>query len=137
MLLLVVALQAAGDPYVIDSVCVGAERVYRVDGEPGSSYLWLLTDANNNTVDLAGTLFSVTDPISGAITKQGSEITITWNTPGIFDLASVQISIHGCDTTQQGQIKVFDHPLAFAGSNATICPGNTFTLSEATATNSD
>ena len=134
MLLLVAALQAAGDPYVIDKVCLAAERVYRVDGELGSDYLWLLTDADNNTVDLVGTLFTDTDPISGA-TKQGSEITITWNTPGNFDLASVQISIHGCDTTEQGQIQVYPHPVAFAGNTATICPGNSFTLSEATATN--
>ncbi|MDP3912112.1 MAG: gliding motility-associated C-terminal domain-containing protein [Bacteroidota bacterium] len=135
MLLLVVALQAAGDPYVIDKVCLGAERVYRVDGEPGSSYLWLLTDADGNNIvlpDPDGTLFSVTDPISGD-TKQGSEITINWNTVGNFDLASVQISIHGCDTTEQGKIEVFDLPLAYAGKDATICPGNTFALSESTA----
>lgn len=137
MLLLVVALQAAGDPYVIDKVCLGAERVYRVDGEPGSSYLWLLTDADGNNIvlpDPDGTLFSGIDPNSGDA-KQGSEISITWNTPGIFDLASVQISIHGCDTTEQGKIEVYPHPFAFAGNTATICPGNTFTLSEATATN--
>ena len=136
MLLLVAALQAAGAPYVIDKVCVGAERHYRVDGEPGSDYLWLLTDADNNTVDLAGSLFTDTDPVSGA-TKQGSEITITWNTVGNFDLSSVQISIHGCDTTEQGQIEVYPHPFAFAGNTATICPGNAFPLSEATATNSN
>ena len=137
MLLLIAALQAAGDPYVIDKVCLGAERVYRVDGEPGSEYLWLLTDSEGTQVvlpDPDGTLFSGTDPISG-VTKQGSEIILSWNTVGNFDLASVQTSIHGCDTTEQGQIQVFPHPLAFAGNPATICPGNTFTLSEATATN--
>ncbi len=68
MLLLVAALQAAGQGYVIDKVCLGAQRNYRIDGESGSTYLWQLTDSIGNPVTLsnpAGTSCTATDPVTG------------------------------------------------------------------------
>ena len=35
-------LAAAQESYLIDSVCVGANRFYRVDGEAGSTYTWMV-----------------------------------------------------------------------------------------------
>jgi hypothetical protein len=60
----------------IDEVCTGAERRYRINGEPGSSYDWLLTyTSTNQQVPLTnpkGTAFSTTDPISGTDHTMGT-----------------------------------------------------------------
>ena len=137
MLLLVAALQAAGQSYVIDKVCLGTQRHYRIDGEAGSTYLWQLTDGSGNPVALnnpSGISFTTTDPVSG-LTKVGSEVIILWNQPGSFQLAAIQYSSFGCDTLQQGEVQVFALPTATAGNPLTICAGNSITLTDASATN--
>jgi gliding motility-associated-like protein len=132
-LLLTAALQAAGQSYVIDSVCVGTTRHYRIDGEKLSTYLWKLYDQAGNTVTLtnaAGTPFAELAP-----EKYGSELEILWNQPGIFRLEAIQYSEFGCDTLQQGTVKVFDQPVVFPGNPIAMCAGTPVLLAEATASN--
>lgn len=118
-ILIAVAYTAAGQGYVIDSVCRGAERHYRIDGEAGSSYLWKLIDANGVEVILPET---------------ADTVTINFNYPaGEYILSTLQTSIHGCDSLELGTIKVFDLPLAYAGSSTTRCNNNPFTFADATA----
>jgi len=52
MILLIAAFQVAGQSYVIDKVCVGSTRHYRVEGESGSLYQWILTNASNQKVPI-------------------------------------------------------------------------------------
>jgi len=96
-ILLAVAYGAAGQGYVIDSVCQGAERHYRIDGEAGSTYTWTLTDPY------------------GAITtlpETADTITVLWDKhTGDYILATLQTSIYGCDSLQLGIIKVFENPV--------------------------
>ena len=135
MLLLIAALQAAGTSYVIDRVCLGAERHYRIDGEVGSTYIWQLTDSIGKPVALAnqsGVSFTGTDPVTGLL-KVGSEIIIQWKNPGNYELAALQYSSFGCDTLQQGIVQVFSQPIVSAGNPFAICVGSTATLSEAKA----
>ena len=119
-ILLAVAYVAAGQRYVIDSVCRGAERHYRIDGETGSTYTWTLTDPSGNTVTLPET---------------ADTVTIIFNVAaGDYTLSTLQTSIHGCDSLELGTIKVFDLPLAYAGAGMVRCNNNPVTLSGATAT---
>lgn len=135
MILLIAAIQAAGDTYDIDSVCINATRNYRVNGEAGSTYEWLLTDSAGNPVILPNSTGSTFTETTSGTTLYGSEITISWPTPGLFNLMSVQTSVFGCDSIQLGQIKVFDLPFADAGKDAIICPGAPHSFIDATASN--
>jgi len=138
MLLLTAALQAARAQYVVDKVCIGSTREYRIEGEAGSTYLWLLYDSLKKPIVLTnpiGNLFSETDPISGIIIKQGSSINIPWTQLGVYTLQAIQYSKFSCDTLEQGDIEVFPQPLAFAGNPQTICSGAPVSLSQSTASN--
>jgi len=137
MLLLIAAKQAAGQTYLIDRVCSGAQRHYRIDGETGSRYMWQLTDSLGNPVSLtnqAGISFYTTDSITGQV-KAGSEIIIPWNNPGTYRLAAVQYSPLGCDTLQQGEVLVIAQSTASSGNPVAICSGSAVTLSGASASN--
>ncbi len=137
ILLAVASLASAQESYVIDSVCIDAERDYRINGEVGSTYEWILTDSIGNDVALAnpaGTPFTGTDPATGN-PIQGSQITISWNTPGRFALMTIQTSIHGCDSIQQGNVFVYENPDIYAGEPQIVCPGNNVQLVEATGNN--
>jgi len=95
-ILLAVAFGAAGQGYVIDSVCQGTERHYRIDGETGSTYTWTLTDPQGTITILPET---------------ADTITVSWNKfPGEYILSTLQTSIHGCDSLELGTIKVFENP---------------------------
>jgi len=121
-LLLIAASQAAGQ-YIIDKVCVGSERWYRTDGEPGSTYIWKLTDPSNNVTTLG---------------SDADTVAITWNmAPGIYKLSTIQHSVvTNCDgVIEIGDIEVFDQPTAFAGNPKTYCTPDPYQLLEATATN--
>ena len=123
-ILLIAASQAAGQ-YIIDKVCVGSVRYYRVDGEAGSTYTWKLTD-----------------PLSNAtiIPSNADTVAITWNmVPGIYKLSTIQHSVvTNCDgVIEIGDIEVFDQPLTFAGNPMTLCTPGPYQLSEATAANYD
>lgn len=136
ILLLIAGVQAVAQEY-IDKVCIGAERRYRINGEPGSTYFWMLTNIDAGVpVPLAnpdGTLFNDTDPVSGAAI-QGNEISIQWNEPGVYKLAAVQNSVFGCDTIEQGEVEVFEMPTAIAGNPLSICSDMNVELSNSTAT---
>jgi len=121
IILLAVASGAASQAYVIDSVCLGVERHYRIDGETGSIYRWTVTDPQGAIIPLPET---------------ADTVTITWNMgAGEFILSVVQTSIYGCDTLELGSIQVFELPLVNAGSNMTICADGTVLLAEASAAN--
>ena len=136
ILILAAALQAAGQSYVIDKVCVGSERQYRVDGENGSSFEWLLYNDQGNQVPItnsSGDTFLNNNP-DGSITT-GSEISILWNKAGLYDLVVVQTSFLDCDTLEQGQIEVWDQPVVLAGNPLSICSGSKVEMTEAMAMN--
>ncbi|HNW77142.1 MAG TPA: SprB repeat-containing protein, partial [Bacteroidales bacterium] len=120
-ILLIAASQAAGQ-YIIDEVCIGSTRYYRVDGEAGSTYTWMLTDPLGN-VD---TLSSTADTVA-----------INWTVaPGTYKLSTIQHAITGCDGVLEiGTIEVFEQPLAFAGTAMVFCAPGFYSLSEATASN--
>src|SRR5665648_78020 len=124
MTFLIVALQAAGQSYVIDQVCVNSERQYRIEGEQNSTYLWLLTNSSGTPVTLsnpAGLKFNGTNAITG-LPLEGSEITIQWTQTGTFKLAAVQYSVFGCDTLEQGVIEVVEDTAApVSGGDLTAC----------------
>jgi gliding motility-associated-like protein len=118
-ILLAVAYGAAGQGYVIDSVCRGAERHYRIDGENGSTYSWSLTDPMGIVITLPET---------------ADTVTITWNlSAGDYILSTLQTSRNGCDSLELGTIKVFDLPLAYAGEDLSLCNSDPYTLADATA----
>ena len=118
-ILLAVAYVAAGQGYVIDSVCRGAERHYRIDGETGSAFTWTLTDPSGYIITLPET---------------ADTVTIIFNvTAGDYTLSALQTSIHGCDSLELGTIKVFDLPVAYAGAGMLRCNNNPIILSGATA----
>ncbi|MBK9356594.1 MAG: gliding motility-associated C-terminal domain-containing protein [Bacteroidales bacterium] len=118
-LLLAVAFGAAGQTYVIDSVCVGSERHYRIDGEANSTYAWSLTDPVGTIINLPETADTVTILWNGAV--------------GEYILSVIQTSIHGCDSLELGTIRVFEIPEADAGEDVTLCSSNPYTLINATA----
>ncbi len=120
MVLLIAALQVAGQPYVIDKVCVGSIRQYRIEGDAGSVYEWLLTDASKLSIPIpnpSGTPFTKTK----GKTIYGNEITIEWKQTGTFNLSTVQTSLLGCDTLEQGLVEVYDIPTVMAGTPLTVC----------------
>ncbi|MHA7112391.1 Ig-like domain-containing protein [Sunxiuqinia elliptica] len=135
-LLLFAATVAAQEPYVIDQVCQGIERTYRIDGEAGSSWKWMLADADGNAIalsDPAGTDFSDTDKDGNPI--QGSEITIDWEVvPGTYDLSVEQTSIHDCKVHELGQVEIYPNAEADAGNPLTVCVDDPIVLTEASAT---
>ena len=82
MIILAVAVLAAeGQSYVIDSVCVGAERFYRHDGEEGYTYDWYIIDKNlSDTMWVSGVDY---DPSNGTDVTWGNEIFQLWDAIGI------------------------------------------------------
>jgi hypothetical protein len=135
-LLAITTLVAAQDPYVIDSVCVGANRDYRIDGEKLSTYDWFILDTFGVTLaNPPYTDFREDDSPNPGDTIWGSEINYIWNTVGEFDILTLHYSEHGCDTIEQGRVKVFEAPGVFAGNQQIICPETPIQLFEATATN--
>ena len=118
-LLAAASLATAQESYIIDSVCVGAERTYRINGEPGSTWIWKLHAADSTQIALsnpAGTDFEDIDSNGDSI--WGSEITIPWDVePGIYDLSTEQTSIFGCINHELGQVEVIPGAGAIAGDD--------------------
>lgn len=136
ILLMLSAFQVAGQSYIIDKVCLGAERFYRINGEQGSTYTWLLYDKLGLQVKLnnpAGKAFVEKEP-DGNI-NYGNEITIQWTKVGTYTLAAVQYSVFGCDTLEQGLVEVYDQPTVLAGNPLSICSDSKVDLSNAIADN--
>ena len=62
ILLVVTTMVIAQESYVIDSVCVGAERTYRRDGEAGYTYYWEIIDRQlDDTIPVSGVDFTETN----------------------------------------------------------------------------
>ena len=131
--LLMAANLLAQETYVIDSVCVGAERTYRRDGEANYSYYWELVDREvNDTSYVPGVDFK---DINGTDTTWGNEITHLWDAEGEFDIIVYVTTEHGCDTLEQGMVKVFPLPEAEAGEDRVLCDLNDIAVSGDTAWN--
>lgn len=130
MILLFVATTAAGDPYVIDQVCQGALRTYRVDGEPGFTYTWKLTDPVGNPIAIpAGKSFIETD---GTV---GSEIDVKWTyNPGIYTMAVEKQSQFNCTTDTLGIVEVLPIPQVNAGPDLAVCAGGHIEITGSVAT---
>ncbi|WP_157493817.1 hypothetical protein, partial [Draconibacterium sediminis] len=123
----------AQESYVIDSVCVGTERTYGRDGEEGYTYHWEIIDHQlNDTFPVASVPFEVD---LGTDTIYGSESTILWDTDGDYDIRVYVTSEHGCDTVQQGMVRVFPLPEARAGDDVVLCSFDDYTLFGDTAWN--
>lgn len=109
----------AQESYVIDSVCVGAERFYRHDGQEGYTYDWYIIDKNlSDTMWLSGVDY---DPSNGTDTIWGNEIFQLWDAVGLYNIVVEVYTEHGCDTLEQGDVKVFPLPEAYAGEDMVIC----------------
>ncbi len=110
----------AQETYVIDSVCVGAERTYRRDGEAGYTYDWYIRDTlGTNVANPSGIDFS--EVITPGDTTWGSEITYQWIDTGIFDIVVEVYTEHSCDTLEQGRVKVYPEPEVEVGEDQTVC----------------
>ncbi|WP_319230945.1 Ig-like domain-containing protein [Draconibacterium orientale] len=124
----------AQESYVIDSVCVGAERTYRRDGKAGYTYYWEIIDRQlNDTTYLSGVDFT---EVNGTDTTRGNEIQdYRWEVPGEFAIVVTVFSEHNCDTIEQGIVKVFEEPFVDAGPDVVICSFDDYTLLGDTARN--
>ena len=125
---------ATGQSYVIDSLCVGSERTYRVDGEKGSTYQWFIRDTLGNTIDSL-TYTDFFREIAPGDTTWGAEAKYVWDSIGVFDVSVLQYSVHGCDTIEQGRVKVFDLPFAYAGWDIDLCGKTIITIVRDSAAN--
>ncbi len=123
----------AQESYVIDSVCEGTERTYRRDGEAGYTYSWYIIDHQLNDTFLVSSVPFEVD--LGTDTIYGSESTILWDTDGDYDIRVYVTSEHGCDTVQQGMVRVFPLPEARAGEDDVLCSFDDYTLLGDTAWN--
>ncbi|WP_319500083.1 gliding motility-associated C-terminal domain-containing protein [uncultured Draconibacterium sp.] len=133
ILLVVTTMVAAQESYVIDSVCVGTERTYRRDGEAGYTYYWEIVDRQlNDTFGVAEVPF---EEDLGNDTIYGSESTILWDTDGDYDIVVYVTSEHGCDTVEQGMVRVFPLPEARAGDDVVLCSFDDYILFGDTAWN--
>jgi gliding motility-associated-like protein len=121
ILLLLAGRMAAQGP-VLDSVCSGAVRHYRVDGEAGSTYSWILTPPSGPVVILP---------------SDADTLEIAWSYPaGTYELKCIQHALNGCDADAvSGQIIVIGQPDVFAGPSDMICIGYYYKLADATAQN--
>ena len=89
-----------------DTVCVGTARLYSVnDATVPSSYTWKLNGVIQNSTR--------------------NDISIAWNSPGIFQLTVQEHPNSGCNgDIKSGLVYVNPLPIANAGPDATICFGN-------------
>jgi len=109
--------------YVIDVVCVGAERHYRIDGDTNTVYTWQLTDEGGLVTTLPET---------------ADTVTIIWNVPiGTYWLSAIQHdTVTGCDgLLEVGTIEVIDGPVAYAGDPVMLCQPFPYRLETDSAAN--
>ncbi len=120
MILLLLAGRMSAQVPVLDSLCAGAERFYRVDGEMGSTYSWILTPPVGPDEIL----------LSDADTLQ-----VIWNyAPGIYELKVVQHSLNACDADAVfGQVIIFEQAIVAAGPDDQICQGSAYQLVNASS----
>ena len=137
IILLAVTSLVTAQEYFIDSVCVGAERFYRIDGEKGSTYDWHIINTITNIEEAVAPSEETpfTDIIAPGDTVWGSEIVHYWTKEGIYRITTYHYSAFGCDTLEQGLVKVFEGPEAFAGTGSTVCFAEQITLTDDDAQN--
>ncbi|SHF10455.1 gliding motility-associated C-terminal domain-containing protein [Mariniphaga anaerophila] len=134
IILLVAATKATGQ--VFDTVCRGAERTYRIDGEPGSTWVWQLEAEDGTIVTPSRFEWSDFTDTRDGLPIQGSEVIILWDIePGIYSLSAEQTSSHDCVNNELGEVEVVPAPDAFAGNEILACAGQSIFLEEATASN--
>jgi gliding motility-associated-like protein len=114
MIVLVVLLfsftQAVAQIAMPDTVCVGTNRIYKVnDATVPSTYTW---------------------KIDGKLqTSTRNDISIAWNSPGTFQLTVQEHAAGGCDgDIRSGLVYVIPPIAANAGPDSTICFGTTIRL---------
>ena len=134
ILLVVTTMVIAQESYVIDSVCVGAERTYRRDGEAGYTYYWEIIDRQlDDTIPVSGVDFP---EINGADITRGNEIRdYRWEVAGEYTIVVTVFSEHNCDTIERGIVKVFEEPFVDAGPDVVLCSFDDYTLVGDTAWN--
>lgn len=105
----------------IDKLCGGAVRTYRVDGEPGLTYSWVLKNSSGSQIMMSsGSVFVGTDLSGNKI--EGSEISISWTFGiGIYTLSVEKQSIFGCSVEELGNIEVMPKPVVDAGPDQVVC----------------
>ncbi|WP_346862647.1 Ig-like domain-containing protein [uncultured Draconibacterium sp.] len=138
MMMVVTTMVAAQESYVIDSVCLGAYRTYRLDGEEGSTYEWNIyrtSDSSLYAADIPYIEFVDPERPAPGDTTWGSEIDQLWDEEGEFDVEVLHWSAHGCDTVEIGRIKVYPIPEAEAGPDQTVCSMEDIILDVDTAWN--
>lgn len=93
-----------------DTVCVGTQRIYRVnDASVPSSYTWTI---NGQTQ-----------------ASQTHELAVTWNQPGVYTLTVIEHASNGCDgEPRSGTVYVMAPPQANAGPDVAICYETTVRL---------
>jgi gliding motility-associated-like protein len=103
LLLLLGSMHSIAQVAMPDTVCVGVTRVYKVnDAATPSIYTWTI------------------DGITQASVK--NDISITWNTPGVFQLTVQEHANNGCDgDIRLGTVYVNPLPVANAGPDAVVC----------------
>ncbi|WP_321370377.1 Ig-like domain-containing protein [uncultured Draconibacterium sp.] len=122
--LLMAANLLAQETYVIDSVCIGATRTYRIDGDEGDTYEWniyRMPDSSLYASEVPYIDFMDEDRPAVGDTTWGSEIDQLWDEIGEFDVEVLHWSVHGCDTVEIGKVKVFPAPVAQAGPDQLVC----------------
>jgi gliding motility-associated-like protein len=110
LLLLLGSMHSIAQIAMPDTVCVGVTRVYKVnDVTVPSTYTWKING------------------VTQASTK--NDISITWNSPGIFQLTVQEYANNGCEgDIRTGNVYVNPLPVANAGPDAVVCFGNTVRL---------
>lgn len=133
--LLLAANLAAQESYVIDLVCQGAVRTYRIEGWEGSVWEWKIRATDGTEVLISqptGIDFTASDEEGHFI--QGSETTIVWNVaPGNYSLSTRQTSTHGCVSHELGEVEVFPAPEADVQKDIILCNGEPVLLDQVTA----
>ncbi len=122
LILLLLAGRMAAQVPVLDSVCSGAVRHYRVDGEAGSTYSWILTPPSGPVVTLP---------------SDADTLEMYWNYPaGVYELVCTQHALNGCDAEAvYGQVIITGQPDVDAGPDDLVCVGRYYKLIYATAAN--
>src|SRR5690606_20631341 len=90
-LLLFCTLQGVGQASMPDYVCVGTTKTYQVNptNPPGSTYTWKIDGVTQSSTT--------------------NQLTVTWNTVGIFLITVQERSADGCDgEIQSGLVYVTD-----------------------------
>jgi hypothetical protein len=128
---------AAQESYVVDSVCVGADRLYRMDGEYGSTYEWSIYNAIDSSLFSSPAYidYQLNDDPTPGDTIWGSEIAQLWDVVGEFNIEVLHWSLHGCDTFEIGNVTVYPSPEADAGPDQVICDLSDILLSTDTVWN--